>query len=196
MKRRIRLTESDLHRIVNRSVKRTLNEIGNTTNGQEFLGKMQDKKINKWADENPGWDYSEEDRNNQFDIARYAYEKSRGNDPLRRAYHKGRFPDSDWYQKDYPNEQPIDVDALWNELEQYSKKINARIEEGAMDGIAILGYPDTKISLQAAYADIAYIASKYGVSNNAVTYQYVRNYEFPEDWEVKVNVAFSRQPFI
>jgi len=39
MKRRIRLTESDLHRIINRSVKRTLNEIRDTA---ETFGEFAD----------------------------------------------------------------------------------------------------------------------------------------------------------
>lgn len=40
MKKRIRLSESDLHRIVEESVKQMVNEIGDTRKGQENLGKL------------------------------------------------------------------------------------------------------------------------------------------------------------
>ena len=44
MKQRIKLTEGDLHRIVKESVKRVLNEIGDTTKGQYMLGRLSAKK--------------------------------------------------------------------------------------------------------------------------------------------------------
>lgn len=43
-KKLIRLTESDLHRIVKESVNRVLNEIGNTNRGQYMLGRLAGRK--------------------------------------------------------------------------------------------------------------------------------------------------------
>ena len=43
-KKLIRLTESDLHRIVKESVNRVLNEIGDTEKGQYVLGALQARK--------------------------------------------------------------------------------------------------------------------------------------------------------
>lgn len=37
MKQRIRLTESDLHRIVKESVKKVINEIGDTQKGRDYI---------------------------------------------------------------------------------------------------------------------------------------------------------------
>ena len=44
-KKHIRLTESDLHRIVKESVNRVLNEYGNTSVGQRRLGALQARKV-------------------------------------------------------------------------------------------------------------------------------------------------------
>lgn len=44
MRRRVRLTESDLHRIVKESVRRIINEIGDTTKGQYMLGRLSQRK--------------------------------------------------------------------------------------------------------------------------------------------------------
>ena len=44
-KKLIRLTESDLHRIVKESVNRILNEYGNTSVGQKKLGALQARKV-------------------------------------------------------------------------------------------------------------------------------------------------------
>ena len=46
MKHRVRLTESDLHSIVKESVKKVLNEVGNTTKGQYMLGRLAARKKN------------------------------------------------------------------------------------------------------------------------------------------------------
>jgi hypothetical protein len=43
-KRLIRLTESDLHRIVKESVNNVLNEIGDTNRGQYMLGRLAGRK--------------------------------------------------------------------------------------------------------------------------------------------------------
>ena len=44
MKRTIRLTESDLHRIVMESVQQVINEIGDTPKGQYMLGRLQGRQ--------------------------------------------------------------------------------------------------------------------------------------------------------
>ena len=45
MKQRIRLTESDLHRIVKESVQKILKEYGDTSKGQKMLGALQARKV-------------------------------------------------------------------------------------------------------------------------------------------------------
>ena len=65
-KKLIRLTEGDLHRIVKESVKKVLNEIGGTPEGQKLLGSLHARK-----------QYRDGDESN--DIYRYA-EKARGGD--------------------------------------------------------------------------------------------------------------------
>ncbi len=44
MKKLIRLTESDLHRIIKESVNKILNEVGETEDGQDVLGRLAAKK--------------------------------------------------------------------------------------------------------------------------------------------------------
>jgi hypothetical protein len=44
-KKLIRLTESDLHKIVKESVNRILNEIGDTAKGQYMLGRLQGRQM-------------------------------------------------------------------------------------------------------------------------------------------------------
>jgi hypothetical protein len=50
-KKKIRLTESDLHNIIKESVNKILNEIGDTSNGQYLLGKLAQRQLHK--DKNP-----------------------------------------------------------------------------------------------------------------------------------------------
>ena len=45
----VRLTESDLHRIIKESVKRIINEVGNTPEGQRQLGRLANRKFNQAA---------------------------------------------------------------------------------------------------------------------------------------------------
>ena len=64
MKRKIRLTEGDLHKIVKESVNRILNEIGDTAKGQYMLGKLQRRDGKKtwkgsWAAEDARTDAAE-----------------------------------------------------------------------------------------------------------------------------------------
>ena len=47
MKHRIKLTESDLHRIIKESVRCVLNEIGDTDDGQYILGRMEGRQKNR-----------------------------------------------------------------------------------------------------------------------------------------------------
>lgn len=47
----IRLTEEDLHNIIKESVKKALNEIGNTPKGQYALGKLSQRQLHR--DKNP-----------------------------------------------------------------------------------------------------------------------------------------------
>ena len=45
MRRRVRLTESDIHRIVKEAVNRVLNEVGTTGGYQRKLGALQARKV-------------------------------------------------------------------------------------------------------------------------------------------------------
>lgn len=47
MKKLIRLTEGDLHRIIENAIKRTLNEIGDTEKGQYALGRLTSRNRKK-----------------------------------------------------------------------------------------------------------------------------------------------------
>lgn len=72
MKRRIRLTEGDLKRIISESVKRALNEIGDTTKGQYMLGRLAARK--RKNGDFPGY----------LDACRYSHDKRmeiNGSDP-------------------------------------------------------------------------------------------------------------------
>ena len=89
-KKLIRLTESDLHRIVKESVNRVLNEIGNTSKGQYILGRAQARR----AYRNGGYNkkYNPEmarEIENYANTAPYGYKQSNGA-PLDMAYNNGR----------------------------------------------------------------------------------------------------------
>ena len=75
MKRLIRLTESDLHKIVKESVNRILNEVGETEDGQDKLARLAAKKA-----VNGDKSY--------FDIDRYAKEKRNGDSKKINLYTK------------------------------------------------------------------------------------------------------------
>ena len=82
MKRITRLTESDLHRIVKESVKKVLNEIGDTEGGQYLLGRAKQRAL-----------YNRE-AGKEAEISNYAYTQ-REKQPisqrkqLRNAYEQG-----------------------------------------------------------------------------------------------------------
>lgn len=50
MKRVIKLTESDLHRIIAETVKSAINEIGDTPMGQHALGQAAGRRFKRWSD--------------------------------------------------------------------------------------------------------------------------------------------------
>lgn len=54
----MRLTESDLHKVIKESVKRVLNEIGDTPKGQYALGALASRKNNGLAPSSDGFDRS------------------------------------------------------------------------------------------------------------------------------------------
>jgi len=93
MKKRIRLTESDLHRIVNRSVKMTLNEIGDTTKGQYMLGRLYAKykgendekarEIDKYASNR------RKEQNNGYDNLPSYWGLGRCTNPMRHEFKDG-----------------------------------------------------------------------------------------------------------
>ena len=66
MKKRVRLTEQQLHRVISASVKRILNEIGDTDRGQRLLGHAS----RMWDDEHPG-----QEGYDKNPIERYSHQK-------------------------------------------------------------------------------------------------------------------------
>lgn len=96
MKKLVRLTESDLHKIVNESVKKIMiNELGNTPNGQQMLGRVSGRAYSRGdydygdevmdyaenaADSMPNDDHTYDDHDFQADFdyghrSQYAYEE-------------------------------------------------------------------------------------------------------------------------
>lgn len=79
MKSIIRLTESDLHKIIKESVQKILNEVGETEGGQDKLARLAARK-------NANGDMS------YFDVSDYAKEKRKGDpkkaDLYAKTYHK------------------------------------------------------------------------------------------------------------
>ena len=80
MKKIIRLTESDLHRIVKNTVNRVLresraiNEVGDTPKGQYMLGKLS------------GRHYNDNDTNKTIDVASYAYRKNNDDTDFQKGF--------------------------------------------------------------------------------------------------------------
>lgn len=75
MKNIIRLTESDLHRIVKESVQKILNEVGETDGGQDKLARLAARK-------------SVNGDSSYFDINDYAKEKRKGDPKKANLYAK------------------------------------------------------------------------------------------------------------
>lgn len=78
MKKLIRLTEGDLHRIIEGAVKRTLNEIGDTPRGQYMLGRLaarqheDDQKSGNYDKSNNTYYYADKQMD-QHNLSRYPY---------------------------------------------------------------------------------------------------------------------------
>lgn len=98
-KNKIRLTESQLHRIIKESVKSVLNEIGDTNRGQYMLGRLRNRQSNQG---------SKFARNTHYNDAGDAAYKANGND-YSNAYKQGyddeskygRNADSTWNRNNY-----------------------------------------------------------------------------------------------
>ena len=94
MKKVLRLTESDLHRIIKESVKKALNEIGDTKKGQYNLGALNGRNIKRM--------YDSIDANNVNDAEKYrrqsdeviakSDEHCNGFDDMFDAFKKGENP--------------------------------------------------------------------------------------------------------
>lgn len=98
-----------------------------------------------------------------------------------------------FYNQEYPNSETIDVNGLWNELEQYARKTGLKIIESPSDGITLLGYEDD-FSMKAAYADIANIAGNYGI-NSVGGVTRARERKDPRYYEVHVKCSFADDPY-
>ena len=66
MKKTIRLTESDLHRVIKESVNRILNEIGDTRRGQYMLGRLRNRQSFRGINYNDAGDYAYEANRNSY----------------------------------------------------------------------------------------------------------------------------------
>lgn len=131
-KRLIRLTESDLHKIVKESVQKILNEIGDTPKGQKALGALHARK-----------QFRDDDDSN--DVYYYA-EKARGGDsfdnigdntnPLYKDFCKGWYK----YQDSHPYEMSrfsrkhgavsTEVNPYTHKAYQYTESVNNKLKEG------------------------------------------------------------------
>ena len=125
-KKLIRLTESDLHRIVKESVNKVLNEIGDTPKGQFMLGaaigrKIKNSPINNYHSRDEMSDYAKKKRIATYDPKQYEEEPWECQNDMDAGFNQGLFaymmPDK--YNKD----DRYDVtDGLANRaLEKWSK---------------------------------------------------------------------------
>ena len=97
MKKLIRLTEGDLHRIVKESVKRALNEIGDTERGQYALGALAKRKQQRGETFDNDYDgYNHDGVFNDSDVKQYARNRQNyaGNTDskrqnMRKSFYKG-----------------------------------------------------------------------------------------------------------
>lgn len=127
MKKTIRLTESDLHRVIKESVNRVLNEIGDTRRGQYMLGRLRNRQSNNGGKFFRGINYN--------DAGDYAY-KANGNSyskDYQEGFHdeekNGRNADSTWdrgkYGKikfNYDAKRMADMDDLGKEFIDFIEK--------------------------------------------------------------------------
>ena len=82
-KKLIRLTESDLHKIVKEAINKILNEVGDTEDGQHLLGRLAAKKSTSG------------DLDGYYDVSDYAKEKRNGNLKLQDKFAKGFHSEKD-----------------------------------------------------------------------------------------------------
>lgn len=82
MKKLVRLTEKDLHHLIKESVKKTINEIGDTPKGQYALGKLAGRYKNNPQRNHEIGDYANDAMYNSdqnFDTMDRAYDQGRNN---------------------------------------------------------------------------------------------------------------------
>ncbi len=189
-KKTIKMNEAQLRNMIAESVKKALNEIGDTPRGQYMLGRAQQKKIDRDLGDRSIPHMSHDEADKLGDIETYAYKKNLGNDSLRKSYKQGT---KEYYggntsrlDKEYPNEGQIDIDALFDDLEKYTNKLGFKISNGVFDGILIYGF-ESKLSMQAAFADISYIAGNHGISEKALHCQPLSGVKGV--YEIVINVA-------
>lgn len=127
MKKTIRLSEADLHRVIKESVNRVLNEIGDTRRGQYMLGRLRNRQSNNGGKFFRGINYN--------DAGDYAY-KANGNSyskHYQEGFHdeekNGRNADSTWdrdkYGKikfNYDAKRMADMDDLGKEFIDFIEK--------------------------------------------------------------------------
>lgn len=92
MKQVIRLTESDLHRMIKESVKEVLNEIGDTEKGQYMLGRLQARQQARHGHEtgeNNGYGYIEGGSGKNDYTSRYAHDKKHGAENFQKGVRMG-----------------------------------------------------------------------------------------------------------
>lgn len=132
MKQRIRLTESDLHRIIKESVKRVMNEAGDTKRGQYMLGRLKNRQSNGGGKFARGINYN--------DAGDYAY-KANGNsysDDYQQGYEDeekyGRNADSTWdgdkYRRmkfNYDTKKMEDMDNIGKKFIDFIEKYNGGV---------------------------------------------------------------------
>ena len=113
-KKLIRLTESDLHRIVKESVNRVLNEIGDTPKGQYMLGRLQGRQMNngknKSAVETSRYSASEMNKIHSMEFPPYENDVSHAN-LLGYADERdgGNIDDTNWFLYDDKSRKFRDV---------------------------------------------------------------------------------------
>lgn len=93
MKQIIKLTESDLHKIIKESVKEVLNEIGDTEKGQYMLGRLQARQQARHGHEtgeNNGYGYSEGGNGKNDYTSRYAHNKRISTDNIPKYIKMGK----------------------------------------------------------------------------------------------------------
>lgn len=208
MKRNNRVLYEKIMQSVSKEVKKALNEYGDTEAGQRMLARLQhrnvNRKIDQWHKDNPDeLLISDEERHRLglHDVASYAHKQSKGKDYLRRAYADQldslMFGDrsSGYKNKNYPHDTDIDVDSLYDDLEDYVKEkqnegVDIHIVSGFIDGITIIGNSQD-IPMNTAFNEIYAICSNYGVMKEAIDKGYSRSNGVRTEWfEIHINVAF------